>query len=185
MKQSERIPCAVCRDLLPLVADQVASPESEALVREHLEICPDCRLEAEVLGQGFPALGPDPDKGFSALRRRVAALAILLLIIGSCTGIALSNSMGVFYNFLLMPASGILGFYLLRKKCFFVPLGVGAASWIWTTGTMVVENGDWKLLYLTSSLAYPLIFAILSAIGCLIGFLLWFAFKKEETHEKR
>ena len=32
----KKIPCAVCRDLMPLVQDGVASPESEALVKAHL-----------------------------------------------------------------------------------------------------------------------------------------------------
>lgn len=36
----EKISCAVCRDLLPLVQDGVASEESAALVRRHLEGCP-------------------------------------------------------------------------------------------------------------------------------------------------
>ena len=30
--ETAKIPCAVCRDLMPLVQDGVASPESEALV---------------------------------------------------------------------------------------------------------------------------------------------------------
>ena len=32
-KAETEIPCAVCRDLIPLVQDGVASPESEALVK--------------------------------------------------------------------------------------------------------------------------------------------------------
>ena len=39
----KKIPCAVCRDLMPLVQDGVASPESEALVKAHLAACPACR----------------------------------------------------------------------------------------------------------------------------------------------
>ena len=39
-KAETEIPCAVCRDLIPLVQDGVASPESEALVKAHLQTCP-------------------------------------------------------------------------------------------------------------------------------------------------
>lgn len=39
-KAETKIPCAVCRDLIPLVQDGVASPESEALVKAHLQTCP-------------------------------------------------------------------------------------------------------------------------------------------------
>ena len=38
-KAETEIPCAVCRDLIPLVQDGVASPESEALVKAHLPPC--------------------------------------------------------------------------------------------------------------------------------------------------
>ena len=41
-KAETEIPCAVCRDLIPLVQDGVASPESEALVKAHLQTCPEC-----------------------------------------------------------------------------------------------------------------------------------------------
>ena len=34
-KAETEIPCAVCRDLIPLVQDGVASPESETLVKAH------------------------------------------------------------------------------------------------------------------------------------------------------
>lgn len=40
-KAETEIPCAVCRDLIPLVQDGVASPESEALVKAHLQTCPN------------------------------------------------------------------------------------------------------------------------------------------------
>lgn len=38
-----KLSCKVILDLLPLYADEVASPESRALVEEHLSSCPDCR----------------------------------------------------------------------------------------------------------------------------------------------
>lgn len=45
----ENVSCGVIRDLLPLYADQVASPESRALVEEHLNGCEGCRRELEQL----------------------------------------------------------------------------------------------------------------------------------------
>ncbi|MFR7452460.1 MAG: zf-HC2 domain-containing protein, partial [Gemmiger sp.] len=44
-KDYEAIPCEVCRDLAPLVADGVASEQSAALVRAHLAACPACAAE--------------------------------------------------------------------------------------------------------------------------------------------
>ena len=61
-KAETEIPCAVCRDLIPLVQDGVASPESEALVKAHLQTCPECRtLWQAGGGQALPQSLPAPD----------------------------------------------------------------------------------------------------------------------------
>ena len=70
--ETAKIPCAVCCDLMPLVQDGVASPESEALIQAHMAVCPACRA----LWQGtddpampeLPAL--DDGKILQKLRRR-------------------------------------------------------------------------------------------------------------------
>ena len=68
----KKIPCAVCRDLMPLVQDGVASPESEALVKAHLAACPACRALRQ--GADAPAVpelpAPDDGKILQKLRRR-------------------------------------------------------------------------------------------------------------------
>lgn len=38
----EKISCNVIRDLLPLYCDDICSPESLALIKNHLETCPEC-----------------------------------------------------------------------------------------------------------------------------------------------
>ena len=38
--------CDVIRDLLPAVADEIASADTEALVKEHIATCADCRAGA-------------------------------------------------------------------------------------------------------------------------------------------
>ena len=43
LAENAKIPCAVCRDLMPLVQDGIASPESEQLVRAHIAVCPACQ----------------------------------------------------------------------------------------------------------------------------------------------
>ena len=39
--------CEVIRDLLPLYQDELCSPVTAELVRQHLAECPDCALSAE------------------------------------------------------------------------------------------------------------------------------------------
>ena len=72
LAENAKIPCAVCRDLMPLVQDGIASPESEQLVRAHIAVCPAC----QALWQGTeppaaPELQtPDDTKILKRLRRR-------------------------------------------------------------------------------------------------------------------
>ena len=72
-KAETEIPCAVCRDLIPLVQDGVASPESEALVKAHLAACPACRALRQ--GADAPAVpelpAPNDGKILQKLRRRL------------------------------------------------------------------------------------------------------------------
>ena len=114
--------CEVIRDLLPLVQDGVASEASCRMVQEHLEECEACRT----FYISEPVKMPD-----ETLDRRLVAsvhkafffVGMALLLIGAAVGVALTDSMGMFYNFILMPGVGMLGYWLFRGKSFFVPLG--------------------------------------------------------------
>ena len=59
-KAETEISCAVCRDLIPLVQDGVASPESEALVKAHLQTCPECRTLWQAVGGPCHKACPHP-----------------------------------------------------------------------------------------------------------------------------
>lgn len=79
------LPCSIVRDLLPLYAEQMTEAETNTLVREHLENCPDCQNRFEQLSE---PKGADSD-GVTALtalkkdigkrRWQTAALAALLV----------------------------------------------------------------------------------------------------------
>lgn len=47
--KTNKIPCAVIKDLLPSYAEDLTSPETSGLVREHLEECPDCEAVYEAM----------------------------------------------------------------------------------------------------------------------------------------
>ena len=40
-----KVPCSVIQDLLPLYHDNVCSPESSAMIEEHLKDCEACQEE--------------------------------------------------------------------------------------------------------------------------------------------
>ena len=93
--------CDVIRDLLPAVADEIASADTEALVKEHIETCADCR--AALNAMRAPETAPTADekeidylkktrkKGWRAVIASVlavlalclAAAAVRMFVIGS------------------------------------------------------------------------------------------------------
>ncbi|MBR5343981.1 MAG: zf-HC2 domain-containing protein [Oscillospiraceae bacterium] len=77
--------CGVIRDLLPLVAEDLAGEESKALVGAHLESCPDCRKIYEEL-KTPPAPAPDSAEALRAVkkeirRKRLTAVLLAALLV--------------------------------------------------------------------------------------------------------
>ena len=117
-----RVSCAVVQDLMPLVRDGVASPESEALVKAHIETCTSCRA----LWDALPAAPaettlPDDDAVLHKVKARVSLWLLLVVVIGLVLGMALMNS---------GRAVGLI-FVIF-------PLTCGIARWF--------DDGVWKLV---------------------------------------
>ena len=79
--------CDVIRDLLPAVADEIASADTEALVKEHIATCADCRAALDAMRAPSPAPTAD-EKEIDYLKKTrkkgwraviAAALAVLML----------------------------------------------------------------------------------------------------------
>lgn len=62
------LPCAVVRDLLPLYAEKMTEPETQKLIEEHLEGCPDCREKLSQIEVGTDAK-VDTAKPLKALKK--------------------------------------------------------------------------------------------------------------------
>ena len=52
--KTNKIPCAVIKDLLPSYAEDLTSPETSELVREHLQECSDCKAAYEAMHEEIP-----------------------------------------------------------------------------------------------------------------------------------
>lgn len=114
--------CEVIRDLLPLVQDGVASEASCRMVQEHLEECEACRTFCI----SEPVKMPDETldrRLVASVRKAFFFVGMALLLTGAAVGVALTDSMGMFYNFILMPGVGMLGYWLFRGKSFFCSVG--------------------------------------------------------------
>ncbi len=177
MNQSQTdISCEVCLDLIPLVRDAAASPGSELAVRRHCESCESCRA---VLGSPPAAAAPAHDERvLRAVRRSLLLSGGALLIIGSLLGVMLFNSMGVFYNFLLLPALGAL--LVLGRRFWLCPAALALLTLLWTTVSML-RDGMPLADSLSAAAVYAVLYLLFTALGTLIAALLRFAFQKERT----
>ena len=82
-----KLPCELIRDLLPLYAEHLTSPETGQLIEEHLQSCPACRDELHSIRLPVPV---------QAVRYRFphfhAALAGVFGSAASSKTIAVSNT---------------------------------------------------------------------------------------------
>ena len=185
----KKIPCAVCRDLMPLVQDGVASPESEALVKAHLAACPACRALRQ--GADAPAVpelpAPDDGKILQKLRRRYSTHLLLLAFVGIAAGVALGYTGSANWVILLLPL--VWGVLTYRDT------GMGRPLLLFTLGLVVLDAIVKQLVFLESfsignflfNLASGcVLYAALGGIGWLIGWLLYYArtAKEEPADDK-
>lgn len=96
--------CAIVRDLMPLCIDHAASPDSQALVEEHIQTCESC---AEIYGEmtrALPKLQSLRDSRELArtvrqMRRRkklrTGAVVCCVFLIGALLGVSLLNWLDV------------------------------------------------------------------------------------------
>lgn len=110
-------------------------------------------------------------------------VAISIIFLGAILGVALTDGMGMFYNILIMPTIGIIGYFTFSKKAYYLPLGLFVFIYIWLFIKLIVEGFFTYGSFLAAMLnpAYwALIYSGLCALGIIIGFLLKIAFRKEE-----
>ena len=78
--------CGIVKDLLPLVAEHMASEESAAFVKEHLETCEDCRKAFEEIQAPVAA---EPTAPLKTVRKTVKRRGLLIAGFAACLVAAL------------------------------------------------------------------------------------------------
>ena len=173
------ISCNVILDLIPLVKDGVACNDSTIIVNEHINSCESCKAELET----FDIIKIDQllikdEKIIFTIKRSIFITQIIILIAGAIVGVALSNSMGMFYNFIIMPIIGGVSFVAFKRKWYLAPIAIFVLTYLWQMIMGIVLGGfDWIALY--SGLNYSIIYTVLVGLGVVTAMLLKFAFKKE------
>lgn len=188
---SDGISCDVCMDLLPLVNDGIASEDSCRLVASHISSCEACAvsLGKDINGIKSAEAETAMDEGnvIRKIKKRFTFFLVSFILIGILIGLVLSSGMGMFYNALIMPAVGGLGYMLLKGKAFIIPTFIFVISFVWVSIREIINgffsySGIFELLIM--SVSWAILWAGFSILGWFIGWLFHFAFKKETVKEK-
>ncbi len=174
---NDRITCDICRDLLPLVKDGVASADSEAAVRRHIETCGECGRLFD--GRNIPETHtPEPPKAFLKVRRRLMAIYSVLMMLGIYFGLSLTASDDVFFNCLIMPIAGVFGYLTFRwRSVFAVPIILFILNIIINALGVYGE----PMPILSELAAWTIIYSLFALMGIIIAMLLHFAFGKAKA----
>lgn len=175
-----KLSCEVVLDLIPLVKDGVASGDSSEIVNNHIKTCESCRNEFEAFEGVKDNLYDIKDKKIIFdIKRSIFITQLIILLAGAIVGVALSNSMGMFYNFLIMPIIGGVGYITLKEKWWLVPILVFILAYLWQFISGVAQGG-----FVLEVFYHPLflssIYTVLVFLGIVICELLHFTFKREE-----
>ncbi|MEG0019807.1 MAG: zf-HC2 domain-containing protein [Oscillospiraceae bacterium] len=176
-----KISCDICRDLLPLVVDDVASEDSKNAVLTHIETCDECRCCYEENEK--PPM--DTDRVTAKIEKKLFLFAVLLMAVGAALGIAISDGELMFYNIIIMPLIGGVGYFALKWKSLYALAFIFGCTYIrWLPDTFYnVFKGDFMQAFVPP-LFWALIYAGLFALGIAIASLLCFGFEKENINEK-
>lgn len=170
--------CKVCEDLIPLVRDGVASEESRQAVEAHLAHCAACRAI-------YGGETPPEENGMGILRklrRQLRMFTAFILFFCIFLGLSLTNGPNQFYNTLLMPLIGALGYGVFRWKALWqMPLLLFFTQAA-LQGLGLLRGMLSLPLFLMNLLWWTALCSLFSILGSVIAGLFCFALQKEEPH---
>lgn len=172
-----KVTCEVILDLIPLVRDGAASLDSEKLVQEHIERCKQCQREFNNHQPAASELTMKDEEVIFRIQRSLFIMQIAFLFTGALIGIMFTNTVNMFYNFLIMPLVGAASFFILKRKLYLALAAVFLLSFLWQVVSGVIA-GEFVFALPVNSLFYSVIYTFLAGLGAAIAFLFKFAFKK-------
>lgn len=178
--QAHEISCDICMDLMPLVQDGIASEDSRKAVETHLRHCESCQnCFSEAHGEGDHKTDIDSEKLWSKVLRKVRISSAAFLMLGIFFGLSLTASQEMFYNSLLMPLVGAVGYVVFRWHALWVvPVLMLVTNCL---GSLLGMLRGVEYLDLLSAVMWVAIYSVFVAIGIVIAGLLHFAFRREKS----
>lgn len=174
-----KITCDVCMDLMPLVRDGVASDDSRRAVEQHIGSCAACKA---LCGKGMPP-AINTEKAFHKFKRRLWFFSVLLMMFGMFFGLGLTAGADMFYNSLIMPVIGVLGYVIFRWKALYeIPVLL-----LLTHGLLNLFRFVQKVECLDaySLLMWTALYGIFALLGTGIAGLLHYVFNKGRLKENQ
>lgn len=172
-----KISCDICKDLIPLVKDGIASADSCLAVKEHMEECVTCKklYESEITAPSEPNVDLELELG--KLKRKLQIFSVMLMMFGAFFGLSLTASEEMFYNSLIMPVIGALGYVIFRWKAIYqIPVLLLIMQLLINCFGMV---RGMEIVPVMGVVTWVAIYTIFVEIGVLVAGLLHFAFRKE------
>lgn len=186
MNEKNRITCAVCEDLLPLVEDEVASADSKEAVYAHIASCEVCRKKYSVY-MGIDGVQSEKilEKDDWHIIEKVRNKVLFWFLIGACASMLMGGLIAVTSR--TMPWLIAIVFPLLCGIIYVIDRHVWKyvpwlAAFLWAVMMIVMDIGhtqNWKVT-IEESMISALIPVIFSYIGALTAALLKYAFKGEK-----
>ena len=173
-----KITCDMCKDLMPLVKDGIASADSCLAVKEHLKECETCKLLYENESTESLELNMDLELEIGKLKRKLQIFSVVLMMFGVFFGLSLTASQEMFYNSLIMPVIGALGYVIFRWKAIYqIPLLLLLMQSL--INFLGLARGM-EYMPFVAILMWVGIYTIFVELGVLVAGLLHFAFKKDK-----
>ena len=172
-----KITCGICKDLMPLVKDGIACEDSRLAVEAHISGCEECKtLYTNSMQES--SVNPDLEQEFGKLKKRVQSFLALLLVFGAFFGLSFTASEEMFYNSLIMPVIGILGYVIFQwNALWMIPMILLVIQTITNISGVMRGLEDITIMGVVMWVG---IYSIFVALGVLVAGLLHFAFRKEK-----
>ena len=156
--------CGICRDLIPLVKDDVASEGSREYVHEHIKECRECFDEYE----SYSALSADSEgeAKYNKLAERIKTMiwsgALIMLIVGLALGIGIS------------PVSSKLIFIIPVAACVIVAAfnyKTDKTRMLWVLGTLAAFVAAYLLMRCIRPFEYNVSYWVASHLTFAVVFI--------------
>ncbi len=184
---NEKSLCTLVGELYPLYTEGLLTEEARVAVETHLADCPACAAQyaAGVLS-AVKTAAPDAQKTeksrqtvFKKLQWRARLVSCVLMMLGLFFGLSLGADIYVFYNIVLMPVVGFLGYWVFRKAAFFVmPVLVPVAHVLYE---LLVSWQEKTAFSFGDVLGMSFLYDCFAFFGIVAAFLYSYALEKEKT----